>query len=70
MIDAQSKELDAAKRDKLVAQAQKYLIDEQAYAYPVLWWARAVPYARELRGWRMQPGEGVGQDLATVWVAR
>lgn len=70
MIDAQSKELDAANRDKLVAQTQKYLMDEQAYAYPVLWWARAVPYARELRGWRLQPGEGVGQDLATVWIAR
>lgn len=70
MIAAQSKELDAANRLKLVAQAQKYLIDEQAYAYPVLWWWRSVPYAREMRGWRILPGEGGGQDLARIWLAR
>ncbi len=70
MIAAQSTELDAGKRASLVAQATKYILDDKAYAYPLLWWGRTVPYARELRGWRIQPGAGVGQDLALVWLAR
>jgi len=35
-------------RAGLVAQVQKYILDDKAYAYPVLWWWRAVPHAREL----------------------
>lgn len=70
MIDAQSKELDSTKRAGLVAQATKYILDDKAYAYPLLWWGRTVPYARELRGWRIQPGAGAGQDLGLAWLAR
>ncbi len=70
MIDAQSTELDATKRLGLVAQVEKYILDEKAYAYPVLWWSRTVPYARSLRGWRIRAGEGADQDLATVWLAQ
>ena len=70
MIDAQSKELDTSKRDKAVADVEKYILDEHAYAYPVLWWWKTVPYARELHGWRVRPGVGVGQDLARVWLAK
>jgi ABC-type transport system substrate-binding protein len=68
MIDAQSRETDVNKRIAAVADVQRYILDEKAYAFPALWWYRVVPYLRSLRGWRIASGDGNGEDLATAWL--
>ena len=68
-IAAQSKETDLNKRLGLITDLEKYVMDEKAYAFPVLWWYRSVPYLKTLRGWRIAPGDGNGLDLAQVWIA-
>jgi peptide/nickel transport system substrate-binding protein len=70
MIDAQSRETDPAKRLKLVADIEKYAMDEKAYQYPVLWWYRIVPYLKSVRGWRIGSNHYTNQDLTTVWLAK
>lgn len=66
-IDAQSKETDLNKRVADVIAMQKYLMDEKAYLYPVLWHYRSVPYLKTVRGWQQGPGVPSPTDLATVW---
>ena len=70
MIDAQSRETDAAKRLKLVGDIEKYAMDEKAYQYPVLWWYRIIPYINTVRGWRIGSNHYTNQDLTTVWLAQ
>lgn len=68
-IDAQSKETDLNKRVADVVAIQKYVMDEKAYAFPVLWRFRSVPYLKALRGWQLGPGVPSPSDLASVWIA-
>lgn len=68
-IDAQSKETDLTKRVAAVVAVQKYVMDEKAYLYPVLWRFRSVPYLKTLRGWQLGPGVPAPSDLAAVWIA-
>lgn len=68
-IDTQSKEGDLNKRVADVAALQKYVMDEKAYLYPVLWRFRSVPYLKTLRGWQLGPGVPAPSDLAAVWIA-
>lgn len=69
LFDTQAHETDPAKRAAAVTAVQKYLMDEKAYALPLLWWYRSVPYLKTLRGWQMPAGDGNAQDLATAWLA-
>lgn len=69
LFDAETHESDLNKRTGAVVALQKYLMDEKAYALPVLWWYRSVPYLKALRGWQISPGDGNGEDLATAWLA-
>ncbi|HEY6957214.1 MAG TPA: ABC transporter substrate-binding protein [Candidatus Limnocylindria bacterium] len=68
-IDAQSKETDLNKRILDVIALQKYVMDEKAYVFPVLWRFRSVPYLKSLRGWQQGPGVPSPTDLSTVWIA-
>ena len=68
-IDAQSRETDLNKRIADVIALQKYVIDEKAYTFPVLWRFKTVPYLKTLRGWQVAPGVPGPADLATVWLA-
>jgi peptide/nickel transport system substrate-binding protein len=70
MIDAQSREPDAAKRLKLVGDIERYAMDEQAYYFPVLWWYRIIPYLNVVRGWRIGSNHYTNQDLTSVWLAQ
>ena len=44
------------------------MINEQAYAFPILWWQRIVPHASTLRGYRVLPSHYLNQDLTEVWL--
>jgi hypothetical protein len=70
MIDAQSRETDPAKRLKVVADIEKYAMEEKAYQWPVLWWYRIVPYLSTMRGWKIGSNHYTNQDLTTVWLAK
>ena len=69
MIDAQSKETDVTKRASALGDAQKYILDEKAYAFPVLWADKIVPHLRTVRGWQAPLNDGSNEDLGAVWIA-
>ena len=43
-------------------------MDDQAYAYPVLWWYRIIPPSSKVQGWKTSPTHSINQDLSTVWL--
>ena len=69
LIDAESRETDANKRTTAVGDVERYVLDEKAYAFPVIWRLRIVPQLRTVRGWRAASADGNAADLATAWVA-
>jgi peptide/nickel transport system substrate-binding protein len=69
LIDAQSRETDANKRATAVGDVERYVLDEKAYAFPIIWRLRIVPQLRTLRGWRASSADGNGEDLAAAWIA-
>ena len=68
LIDTESKETDANKRTTAVGDVERYVLDEKAYLFPVIWRERLVPYLRTVRGWRIAANDGNGEDLARVWI--
>ena len=69
LIDAQSHEPDINKRTAAVGDVERYVLDEKAYAFPVIWRLRIVPQLRTVRGWRAIPADGNGEDLAAAWIS-
>ena len=70
LIEAQGRETDRAKRKELVAEIERYVLDEMAWQFPAPWWLRIVPYNNRVRGWRIGPSPYVNQDLMGVWLAK
>lgn len=68
LFDAQSRELDPAKREALVRQLEQRAIT-QGYQVPLIWWYRTVALSSRVKGWRMSPSHLYGQDFAEVWLA-
>ncbi|TAD88793.1 MAG: ABC transporter substrate-binding protein [Alphaproteobacteria bacterium] len=69
LFDAQSGELDRAKRRVTLRQMEAHLIN-QAYMVPLFWFERIVPMAASVRGWDFTPSHLLNQDLGAVWLAR
>lgn len=69
LIDAQTKETDLNKRTTAVGDIERYVLDEKAYLYPVIWRERIVPYLKSVRGWRIAASDGNGEDLTRAWIA-
>ncbi len=70
MITAQSKETDPEKRNRLVWDTERYVMDENAYQFPLVWWYRIIPYNKAVKGWNIGTNHYTNQDLASVWLAQ
>jgi peptide/nickel transport system substrate-binding protein len=68
LYDQQARELDPAKRRRIVRELEAYAL-EKAYAVPLLHWTRIVVHNSRLRGWTMSPLHMIYQDLGDVWLA-
>ncbi len=61
------KETDFDKQRALMRQYETYVIDTQAYEWPMLWWNRIIPERSYVKGWKIGPSHYVNQDLANIW---
>jgi len=62
------KETDFEKQRALMRQYETYVIDTQAYEWPMLWWNRIIPERSYVKGWKIGPSHYVNQDLANIWL--
>lgn len=65
----QSRTADKTQRAQLVHQFERRVLDEQVYAFYVLWWQRIIPYWKTLRGYKTTTNHYVEPDLAEYWLA-
>ncbi len=69
LYDQQTRETDPEKRKQLVWRFENRVNNDQAYAFPILWWQRIVPHASTLQGYRVLPSHYLNQDLTNVWLS-
>jgi peptide/nickel transport system substrate-binding protein len=62
------RETNAARQRALMRQFEKYVIDDQAHMFWVMWWYRIVPYRSYVKGFKIAPTHFINQDLATIWL--
>jgi peptide/nickel transport system substrate-binding protein len=62
------KETDFDKQRALMRQYETYVIDTEAYEWPMLWWYRMLPARSYVKGWKIGPSHYVNQDLANIWL--
>ena len=67
MFIKQAKEVDPAKRLKLVNDFERRVLT-QAYSFPLLWYQRIVANNSKVKGWDLQPSHFAGQTLVDVWL--
>ncbi len=68
LYDQQSRETDPERRNQLVWQFEDRCIQQMAYAFPIIWWQRIVPYSSSVKNYPVLPSHYVNQDLAHVWL--
>ncbi len=69
MFVQQSRTADKAKRIEIVRQFEKRVLNDQVYAFYVLWWQRIIPSWRKLQGYKTTTNHYVEPDLAEYWLA-
>jgi peptide/nickel transport system substrate-binding protein len=62
------RETDFDKQRALMRQYETYVIDTEAYEWPMLWWYRMLPARSYMKGWKIGPSHYVNQDLANIWL--
>jgi peptide/nickel transport system substrate-binding protein len=62
------RETDFTKQRALMREFEKYVVDEEAHAFWILWWNRIIPHRSYVKGWKIGPSHYINQDLATVWL--
>jgi peptide/nickel transport system substrate-binding protein len=62
------RETDFANQRALMREFEKYVVDDQAHAFWIVWWNRIIPSRSYVKGWKISPSHYVNQDLATVWL--
>ncbi|MEZ5849177.1 MAG: ABC transporter substrate-binding protein [Hyphomicrobiaceae bacterium] len=67
MFRAQAKEVDPAKRMKLVNDFERRALT-QAYSFPLLWYQRIVVNSKKVKGWELPPSHFSGQTHVDVWL--
>jgi peptide/nickel transport system substrate-binding protein len=70
LFDKMNRSSDPAEQRGLMRQFEKRVLEEQAHAFPSLWWYRIIPYRSVVRGWKIGPSHYLNQDLANVWLAQ
>ncbi|MBX9590909.1 MAG: hypothetical protein K2X43_16600 [Hyphomonadaceae bacterium] len=69
LYEKQKRAANKAERYALVRQFEQRLFHE-AYTAPLIWWHRIVVHHKQVRGWYITPSHYLGQDLASLWLAR
>jgi peptide/nickel transport system substrate-binding protein len=69
MYFQQSRTADRAKRLQIVRQFEKRLLNDQVYAFYVLWWQRIIPHWRRLQGYKVTTNHYVEPDMAEYWLS-
>ena len=67
LYDRQRLALDPKKREEIVVELQRYLI-EQVYSAPGFWSNRNVALDTKVQGWVNLPSHMLNQDLAEIWL--
>jgi peptide/nickel transport system substrate-binding protein len=62
------RETDFAKQRAQMREFEKYVVDDQAHEFWIVWWNRIIPYRSYVKGWKISPSHYINQDLATVWL--
>jgi peptide/nickel transport system substrate-binding protein len=70
LFDRQSQEQNAERRKQLVWEFERRVLGEMAHQVVILGQVRAVAHWEHVRGWKVTPSHYLGQDLASVWLAR
>lgn len=65
--DAQSREMDPAKRKVIIQELERYLLDK-AYVLSLNWWQRIIVLNKKVKGWHMSSSHFSGQSLVDVWL--
>ncbi len=65
----QARTPDKAKRAAIVAQFERRVLSDQAYAIYVLWWHRIVPHWRQVQGYKIDPAHHLDPDLQDIWLS-
>jgi peptide/nickel transport system substrate-binding protein len=69
MFFQQSRTADRAKRLQVVRQFEKRLLNDQVYAFYLLWWQRIIPHWKRLQGYKVTTNHYVEPDLAEYWLS-
>ncbi len=67
LYEAQRREVDPAKRIKIVHDLERHALT-QAYNVPLLWYHRIIVHDKRIKGWHFTPSHYVQQDLTEVWL--
>jgi peptide/nickel transport system substrate-binding protein len=62
------RETDFAKQRDFMREFEKFVVDEQAHAFWLVWWNRIIPSRSYVKGWKISPSHYLNQDLATIWL--
>jgi peptide/nickel transport system substrate-binding protein len=65
--EAQTRELDPAKRKGLVHDLERLMLTENYYL-SINWWERIIVHHRRVKGWHFNPSHLQGQELVEVWL--
>jgi peptide/nickel transport system substrate-binding protein len=67
MWDAQTRELDPAKRKVIIQDLDEHILRE-GYSLSVNWWQRIIVHHKKVKGWNFSPSHFQGNDLVGVWL--
>ena len=68
MYDQMNRSGDVAEQRKIMRAYEKRVLDEQAWAFPTLWWYRIIPHRSKVKGWKVSPSHYLNLDLANIWL--
>ena len=68
MYDQMNRSGDVAEQRKIMRAYEKRVLDEQACAFPTLWWYRIIPHRSKVKGWKVSPSHYLNLDLANIWL--
>jgi len=68
MFEQMNRSGDVAEQRKIMRAYEKRVLDEQAWAFPTLWWYRIIPHRSKVKGWKVSPSHYLNLDLSNIWL--
>ena len=68
LFDQMNQSGDEAEQRRIMRAFEKRVLDEQALAFPTLWWYRIMPHRSKVKGWKISPSHYLNLDFSNVWL--